>query len=1009
MAKTRWQDIYTDKLVSAHDALSRIRNGQTIFISSGSGEPLALTETLAEMAPQFSDIRIIHLVAQGHQRLARPELANSFRYNTFFIGRGVEKAVAAGTADYTPMNMSDLPGAIARGAVPVDVALIQVSVPDEHGKCSLGISVDAAKAAVIHASLVIAQVNARMPVTFGASDISIDNIDYLVDETMDLIEVPSPKLDPITLTIGRHISNIITSGMTLHFDSGAISAATMRYLDNKKDLGIHTDVLTDDIMRLIKVGVVTNQKKNINIGKTVVNMVRGSKELYETVNNNPDVEVRPLDYVNDPFVISQNDSMVSIFSVQEMELSGLARVGVGNPGGFHTYPSSTDFIDGTRRSKNGLVIMALPSITPDGRYSTIVAQSFGRGVFFNRAKLDIVVTEYGSVNLLGLSLRERAIALISIAHPKFRKQLLRDAKRFNYVGEDQAIALEHGSLYPHHYEFHHVFAEGVQVFFRPVKPLDARQIQRMFYTLSGESIRMRYHGMIKSLTNEAAQEMANIDYSRDMAIIGRYGPPGNRKIIAEARYMYNPSNNMGEFDMLVVEDFRRYGIGAFLANYLKKIAYSRGLSGLYGEIIQQNGAAIALIAKAWPTAKKHFDSGICIYTLCFPEEDVKRPKDSIIIYSGRFNDYSYGEGHPFRPERARATLQLINKEGLLNEPWMRIEEPEMTTKEKLIESHHPAFIEALEKANSGVWNEQFLQFHLGGDDTPIFPGLFDYILLYSSATLTGVNLIMNENANVVFNLLGGFHHACRDFAEGFCYVNDVIMAIDTFLANGLRVAYIDIDAHHGNGVQDAFYQDDRVLCVSIHETGKSLYPWTGFETEIGKGMGQGYNINVPLPSGTDDDAVEMVFDGIITKAVTLFDPNVVVAVIGADAHKNDPLTHLNLTNNSMVEAIKRIRDYSNHLLLLGGGGYDVQSTSRAWCRMWAAANRIDALPDYLLTMGGTFLGSEDLMGAEIVDRAYRITGEEKENLLEEVERVIRFHEVNTVPLIKMKRETEDGV
>jgi len=1009
MAKARrWQDVYEDKMTPPREALSKIHNGHTIFISSGTGEPLLLTETLAEMAEQFSDIKIIHLAAPMDQRLTRPELANSFRYNTFFIGRGVEEAVAAGTADYTPMNMSDLPKAIARGIVPVDVALIQVSVPDREGKCSLGISVDAAKAAIASADLVIAQVNENMPVTFGDSVVPVESIDFLVDGTRELIEVKSPGLDPITLTIGRHIANIIANGTTLHFDRGAISAATMRHLDNKKHLGIHTDILTDDIMRLIKVGVVTNRKKNTNRGKTVVNMVQGSKELYETIHNNPDIEVCPIDYVNSPFIISKNRNMMSIFSIQEMELSGLARVGADSAGEFHSYPSSTDFIDGTRRSDNGLIIMALPSITPDGKRSRIVAESYGRGVFFNRAKVNIVVTEYGSVNLHGLSLRERAIALISIAHPRFRKQLLEEAKRFNYVDENQIIAPEEGCIYPHHYEFQHTFSKGLKVFFRPVKPSDARQLQRMFYTLSEESIRMRYHGMIKTLTNEVAQELANIDYSTDMAIIGLHGPPGNRKIVAEGRFMYNPSNNMGEFDMLVAEDYRGHGVGTFLANYLKKIAYSKGLSGLYAEIIQQNGATIALIGKAWPTAKKFFDSGICLYTLRFPDEDVKRPKDSIVIYSGRFNDFSYGEGHPFRPERARATLNLIHKEGFLDEPWMRIEEPRMTTKEKLIESHHPAFIEALKMANSGVWDERFLRFHLGGDDTPIFPGLFDYILLYSSATLTGANLIMHENANVVFNLLGGFHHASRDFAEGFCYVNDVIMAIDAFLANGFRVAYIDIDAHHGNGVQDAYYQDDRVLCVSVHESGKTLYPWAGFEREIGKGMGLGYNINIPLPAGTDDDVMEIVFDDIITKAVTLFNPNVVVAVVGADGHKNDPLTHLNLTNNGMVAAIKRIRDYCNHLLLLGGGGYDVQSASKAWCRMWAAANRIDDLPDYLLTIGGRFMGSEGLPGAEIIDTAYRISGDEKRELLREVDRITQFHEVHTIPLIRIRQEPQGG-
>lgn len=1000
MTTIPWQEQFAGKLTTPEEALSHIRNGQTIYIGSGGGEPLLLTKTLAAMAKKFSDLRVIHLLAHGEQPLADPRLKNNIRYETFYIGRGVEAAVAAGTVDYTPMNLSDLPKAIRKGIVQLDVALIQVSPPDSSGMCSLGISVDTGKTAMETADLVIAQVNENMPVTLGESRVSTDLIHFLIEGTMPLIEVPSPELDPISLTIGRHIANIIQDGMTLHFDQGVISNATMRYLDTKRDLGIHTDILTDDLMRLIRTKAVNNRRKSVHKGKTVVNAILGSHDLYSSVHLNPDIEVYPMDYVNSPYTISLNDEMVSIFSVQEMELSGLGRLDMEDPATIRSLPSSTDFFDGTRRSENGMIILALPSTTPDGRRSRIVAESFGRGVYLNRAKVDMVVTEYGAVNLYGRSIRERAIALISIAHPKFRRRLLEEAKRFNYVDKDQIISPESGCVYPHQYEFTHTFRNELEISFRPVKPSDATALQRMHYTLSEESIRMRYHGMIKTLSNKVAQEMANIDYSKDMAIIGLHGPPRNQRIVAEGRYMYNSVNKMGEFDTLVAEDFRGFGIGTFLANHLKKIAYSRGLAGLYCEIIQQNSATIALIDKAWPTAVKSFDSGIIIYTLRFPAEDIDRPKDSIIVYSGRFNDFSYGEQHPFRPDRARATLQLIKQQGLLDEPWMRVEEPVMITKQKLTESHDPDFIDSLEHANSGQWNEDFLLYHLGRDDTPIFPGLFDYVLLYTSATLTGVDLIINENANVVFNLLGGFHHASRSHAEGFCYVNDIIVAIDSFLAQGLRVAYIDLDAHHGDGVSEAYYQDDRVLTISLHQTGKSLFPWTGFETEIGAGMGKGFNINVPLPEESDDEAFEKAVKKVVTPATRAFAPNVIVAVVGADTHKNDPLTNLNLTNNGIVEAVKQIRDCSNHLLLLTGGGYDVQSTSRAWARVWATANRIDSMPDYLLVMGGTFLGSEDLVGAEIIDRAYRVSGEEKRTIMAEIDRIIEYHETTTIPCIE---------
>jgi len=1007
MAVKNWQALFAGKVVSIEKAISKIRNGQTIFIGSGCGEPLLLTEALARMAPKFWDLQVIHLIAQEESKLARPELVNSFRYNTFYVGRGLADAVANGTADYTPINISKLPSAMDRGIISVDVALIQVSPPDHEGQCSLGISVDAVKAAVENAHLVIAQVNENLPVSMGNSMISVDHIQYLVQGNAPLIEAPSRELDPVSLTIGSFIAKLIADGMTLHFDSSIISAATMRYLDTKKNLGIHTDMLTDEIFRLIKTGVVTNKKKSFKKNKTIATIVMGSKYLYQALDRNPHIEIHPIDFVSDPFIIAKNRKMVSVLSIDKIELSGMPWADINEASHIHSLPSSMDFINGSNRSENGFTILALKSTSSDGLDSQIVAERVSKGVSFSRGKVDFVVTEYGSVYLNGLSYRERAVALISIAHPKFRKKLLEEAKKFNYVGKEQIIidCPNSGMIYPHHYELAHTFKGGLEVFFRPIKPEDARRLQLMFYSLSPETVRMRYHGTIKQLTNKTAQMLSNIDYSKDMAIVGLIGPRENRRMIAEGRYTYNPNNHMGEFDIVVHDDYQRYGIGIFLANYLNKIAYTSGLSGVYAEVIPHHRGAMGLLSKAWPTAKKHFELGTCTFKVKFPKEDISRPKGSIIIYSGRFSDFSYGEDHPFKTDRANITLNLINQQGYLDEPWMKVKEPIMITKEHLVESHDPEFIDALKKANSGEFDkENFLRFNIGGDDCPVFPGLFDYILLYTSATLTGVDLIMKEKANVVFNLVGGFHHASRSHAEGFCYVNDIIVAIDAFLAHGFRVAYIDLDAHHGNGVQDAYYKDDRVLVISLHESGKILYPWSGFKEEIGEDIGKGFTMNIPLPSGTDDEVYEWVFNQLVPPAVNSFRPTVVVACVGADTHKSDPLSTLNLTNEGMVNVMKQIRDFSRHMLLLGGGGYNLKSTSRAWCRIWAAANRIHAMPDYLLVMGGSFIGSEEIKGAGIMDRAFRLSGKVKDNIMRELKEIVLFHEEVTLQLIKQRNK-----
>lgn len=996
-----WQTRYADKIVTAREALARIRNGQTVFVGSGAGEPLALTDALHDMAAEFCDIEIIHLAtAQEEPKLARAELAGSFRYNALYVGRHASQSTGRMLADYTPMNVSELPKAMAGGAIRIDVALIQVAPPDAHGMCNLGVSVDATGAAAENARIVIAQVNAKMPITLGDPGVHVDRIDFLVEGESPLPSVPAPVLDPVSLTIGRHVASLITDGMTLHLDAGPICAAAMRYLDTRKDLGIHTDIITDDLMRLIESGAVTNARKKNNRGKTVATMVMGSERLYATVANNPYVEILPIDRVSNPMIIGQNDDMVTVLSVQEIELTGMARADTEHVSLKRTLPSSMDFLDGAHLSKEGFTVMALPSTTPDGSRSRIVAESVGRGVAFNRAKVDYVVTEYGAVNLYGLSVRERAIALISIAHPKFRQTLLENAKRLKYIDAGQTMPAGEAGVYPSQYEFTHKLRDGTEIPFRPIQPSDARGLQRLFYSLSPETIRQRYHGTIKTFSAAAAQRLAAIDYRHDMAIVGLVGPRRGQEIVAEGRYTYNPSNKMGEFDIVVREDYRGRGIGTFLANYLNKVAYARGLSGVYSDVIPENAATIALLNRAWPTAEKSYDSGTCLFTVRFPAKDIERPKDSIIVYSGRYADFSYGDDHPYNPGRARTALAMIREQGYLGEPWMRVEEPKTITRQRLIESHSPAFIDALEEANSGVWQDKFIQFHLGGDDCPIFQGVFDYVLLYTSATITGVELITEQNANVVFNALGGFHHANRSYAEGFCYVNDAIVAIDMLLARGYRVAYIDIDAHHGNGVQDAYYGDDRVLTISLHQSGKTLYPWSGFETEIGEGIGAGFTINVPLPEETDDEAYERVFKRVVTPAVEMFAPAVVVAVIGADTHKADPLARLCLTNNGMEDVMKILRGYATHLLLLGGGGYDEKTTARAWCRMWAAANRIDSLPDYMLVMGGTFLGGEDIRGAEIVDMNYRVSGDKKTAIMKELDRIATFHETTTFPILR---------
>ena len=359
------------------------------------------------------------------------------------------------------------------------------------------------------------------------------------------------------------------------------------------------------------------------------------------------------------------------------------------------------------------------------------------------------------------------------------------------------------------------------------------------------------------------------------------------------------------------------------------------------------------------------------------------------ISSPHFAEHSLGEAHPFRPDRTVLLGQLLERQGWLGEAWMSVVEPDEHPLEAWEHSVEAGLIDALQRASRGEVDAFLIARGLGTDECPIFPGVADYVALYCAATMTAVRLVLEQGATLVFNPLGGMHHASRGVAEGFCYVNDVIIAVDALLAAGHRVAVVDIDAHHGNGVQDAYWRDDRVLTVSMHESGETLYPWRGFVGERGEGQGLGFTVNAPLPAGADDEVAIAAFDALIDPRVRAFAPTVCVAVVGADTHRTDPLSHLQLTNNGMVALMERIRGYAPQLIMLGCGGYNPQATARAWARMWAAANRIETVPDHLSMMGGVFLGAQDLEGGDLVDMAWRVTGADKEAMMATVAALVQ--------------------
>lgn len=425
----KWREDYNKKLASAAEAVRAIKSGDRVVVDHACGEAQALSEAMVARAPELQNVEVVHMVAMGKAKYCLPEMDGHFRHNSLFVGATSRAAVNEGRADYTPVFFSEIPSLFRDGYLPVDVALPQVSPPDEHGYCSLGISVDYTRAAVDCARTVIAQVNKNMPRTFGESFVHVSRFDHIVEIDEPLIELPRPKITEVEENIGRYVADLIEDGSTLQLGIGSLPDAVLLFLKGKKDLGIHSEMFSDGVVDLFEEGVVTNQAKTLHRGKMVATFLMGTRRLYDFVHNNPAVIMYPVDYVNDPFVIARNKKMVSINSALQVDMVGQVcadSIGIKQ---YSAVGGQVDFVRGASRSEGGKAIIAMPSTAGGGKYSRIVnTLDTGASVTTSRFDVHYVVTEYGIANLRGKSTRQRAMELISVAHPNFREELRAAAK-----------------------------------------------------------------------------------------------------------------------------------------------------------------------------------------------------------------------------------------------------------------------------------------------------------------------------------------------------------------------------------------------------------------------------------------------------------------------------------------------------------------------------------------------------------------------------------------------------
>jgi acyl-CoA hydrolase/GNAT superfamily N-acetyltransferase len=588
---------FKQRTVTASEALACVRRGTRVFVGSGCAEPVLLVAALAARE-DVADVEVLHIMTLGHAPYARAVGDRRFRHNAFFIGANVRDAVMSGAADYTPVFLSEIPRLFQSRRLRVDVALISTTPPDEHGYCSLGVSVDIVRAAVESATTVIAEVNPNMPRTHGAGFVHVDRVDYFVPHSAPILELAVSNPDDVSLKIGDYCASMVQDGATLQLGIGTIPDAVALALRDKRDLGLHTEMLSESVVDLIEAGALTCRRKSIYPGKAVTSFCMGTRRLYDHVDDNPFFEFLPTEIVNDPIVIAQNDRMVSINSALQVDLTGQVCADSIGTRFYSGIGGQVDFIRGAARSRGGRSIIALPSTAKGAQVSRIVPTLMeGAGVVTTRADVDTVITEYGIAELKGRTVRERALALVSIAHPNFRAELLAAAKERHFVTMDQIRWPDHQKPYPLELESHKIFGDTA-IHFRPIRPSDERLLREFFYSHSADTVYQRYHVAVASLAPKQIQQFCTLDYDREIALAGFVPDGESERMVAVGRFAAEPGSTWAEVALTVHDELQNRGIGTYLMRRLIEIAQSRGIDGLLGYVLAENSRMLRIFENA---------------------------------------------------------------------------------------------------------------------------------------------------------------------------------------------------------------------------------------------------------------------------------------------------------------------------------------------------------------------------------------------------------------------------
>ena len=615
---SNWQTKFADMIVTAEAAVRRIKPGDRVFVGTGCAQPQVLVNALAKRADALTDVEIIHLLTMGEAPYAHRELAERFRVNSFFISENVRDIIQEGMGDYTPIFLWNIPRLFSSGQLPLDAAMIHVTPPDERGMCSLGVSVDIVKSAAENASLVIAQVNPQMPRTMGDSQLHATDFDLLVpvDEPIYEFAIEPPTED--VRRIARNVATLIESGATVELGIGAIPHGVLEFVKDKTDLGIHTEMLTDDVIDLIEAGVFTGSRKTLDPGKVVASFCMGTKRLYNYIDNNPLFSFQPTEYVNDPYVIRQQHKMVAVNVALEVDLSGQVCSDSLGSKFFSGIGGQVDFNRGASAAPGGKAIVALPSTAKGGTVSRIVSRlSDGAGVVITRGDVHYVVSEYGVAYLHGKSVQERALALINIAHPDYRAQLIQEAIELKYVRPEMSDVEGKMVLQSQEIRTSMILGDGQQVTVRSIHPTDEPLIKDLFYALSKETIYYRYMQPLTTLSRKTFQNFVFIDHRREVALVATVPEAHGEDIIAVGRYYLDEESNRAEVAFVVRDQWQNKGIGTFLLVTLKRIAMRNGIRGFTGEVLVDNRAMQAVFHKGGGKVQSTLRGNVVSFQLDF--------------------------------------------------------------------------------------------------------------------------------------------------------------------------------------------------------------------------------------------------------------------------------------------------------------------------------------------------------------------------------------------------------